>query len=67
MKLNIDEIENYIGYLVKVFTINDQRIAAKLINVNNIYILLENSNGFRNKIRIDEIDAIFTLRNQGGV
>jgi hypothetical protein len=67
MRLNIGEAKNYIGCMIKVFTITDRRIAARLINVNEIYILIENSNGYRSKIAKDEIESLFTMRNQGGV
>jgi hypothetical protein len=61
MRINTNEIEKYIGQIIKVFTIKDQRIAAKLVNSNNTYLLLENSTGYRSKILRNEIESLFTI------
>jgi hypothetical protein len=61
MKININNIENYVGQIIKVFTINDERIAAKLINTNDTYLLLENTRGFRSRVPKNEVTLLFTI------
>jgi hypothetical protein len=51
----MDRIEDLGGKIIQILTMDNRRIAAKLIKFNETHILIENSKKFRSLISRDDI------------